>query len=67
MKKTTTKISAQLVTFETSVPFSEFIIRLDSAVNKEGSSQIISKLKGANSREQLEQIVNGIRGESDFL
>jgi len=67
MKKTTTKFSAQLVTFETSVPFSEFITRLDNALNKEGSSQIISQLKGANSREQIEKIVNGIRGQSDFL
>jgi hypothetical protein len=67
MKKTTTKFSAQLITFETSVPFTEVIARLDSAVNKEGSNQIISKLRNASTREQIEKIVNNIRGESDFL
>lgn len=67
MKKTTTKFSAQLVTLETSVPFTEVIARLDSAVNKEGSNQIISKLRNASTREQIEKIVNNIRGESDFL
>ncbi|KAF8741111.1 hypothetical protein AX14_005714 [Amanita brunnescens Koide BX004] len=67
MKKTTTIFSAQLVTFETSVPFAEFVARLDRAVNKEGSDQIISKLKGADSREKLEKIVNDIRGGNDFL
>ncbi|KAF8351515.1 hypothetical protein F5887DRAFT_862962, partial [Amanita rubescens] len=65
--KTTTKFSAQLVTLETSVPFTEVIARLDSAVNKEGSNQIISQLRNASTREQLEKIVNDIRGESDFL
>ncbi len=67
MKKTTTNFSAQLVTLETSVPFTEVVARLDSAVNKEGSNQIISRLRNASTRDELEKIVNDIRGESDFL
>ncbi|KAK2466165.1 hypothetical protein APHAL10511_001807 [Amanita phalloides] len=67
MKKTTTTCSTELVTLETSVPFAEVIGRLDSALNKEESHKIISKIRDATSRQEIENIVNDVRKGSDFV
>ena len=67
MNKTTTAFSAQLVTLESSVPFAEVTARLDRALNKEESKQMMSKIGSATSRDEIEQIVNTIRGDNDFL
>ncbi|KAF8627198.1 hypothetical protein AX15_004515 [Amanita polypyramis BW_CC] len=67
LNKTTTSVTAQLVTLESSAPFAEVTVRLDRALNKEGSKQIMSKIKSATSKDEIEQIVNTIRGDNDFL
>jgi hypothetical protein len=67
MNKTTTTFSAQLVTLESSLGFSEVLARLDKAINKEGSSQLIPKMKSATSRDEINLIVDGILGANDFL
>ena len=67
MHRTITTFSAQLVTLETSLGFSEAIARLDKAINKEGSSQLMPKMKSATSKDEIDLIVNGILGANDFL
>ncbi|KAF8639717.1 hypothetical protein AX17_000979 [Amanita inopinata Kibby_2008] len=67
MIKTITTFTAQLVTFESTSSFKEVIARLDSALNKEGSKQIMVKLGAATSKGEVEELVNGTRGTSDLL
>jgi len=65
MKKTITPFTAQLVTFETTVPVREVIARLDKAVNK--SAQFLSRFKTITSKVEIEELVRGTLGENDFL
>lgn len=63
-----TNINAKLITFNTSLPYTNVISRLDEAVNKQGSTAIMFKLKDAQSREEIDEIVNTItKLENDFL
>ncbi|KAL9712664.1 hypothetical protein Ac2012v2_003901 [Leucoagaricus gongylophorus] len=63
-----TNIDAKLITFNTSLPYTNVISRLDEAVNKQGSTAIMFKLKDAQSREEIDEIVNTItKLENDFL
>ncbi|KAJ3572473.1 hypothetical protein NP233_g3069 [Leucocoprinus birnbaumii] len=63
-----TNLNAKLVTFETSLSYTEVVARLDEAVNKQGSAGILAKLKGAKSREEIDEVVNSITGlDNDFL
>jgi hypothetical protein len=65
---TVTNLNAKLITYETTLPYSEVIGRLDRAVNKHGSGGILIKLSNAKSREDIEEIVNAItKMENDFL
>ena len=63
-----TNINAKLITFNTSLPYTNVISRLDEAVNKQGSTAIMFKLKDAQSREEIDEIMNTItKLENDFL
>ena len=42
-----TNINPKLITFNTSLPYTNVISRLDEAVNKQGSTVIMFKLKDA--------------------
>ncbi|TFK43591.1 hypothetical protein BDQ12DRAFT_709331 [Crucibulum laeve] len=67
MSKTITPFTAQLVTFETTLPYSEVVARLEAEVNKQGSAQIISQLRGSKSRAEIDHVVKTITGAKDFL
>ncbi|KAF9452497.1 hypothetical protein P691DRAFT_794919 [Macrolepiota fuliginosa MF-IS2] len=63
-----TILEAKIVTFDTPLPYTEVIARLDEAVNKQGSADILIKLRGAKSREEIEQVIDAITGvANDFL
>jgi uncharacterized protein (DUF302 family) len=63
-----TNVNAKLVTFDTPLSYTEVVARLDEAVNKQGSGDILVKLKNAKSREEIEGIVNTITElKNDFL
>lgn len=59
-------MTVKVVERDTAVSFKEVIVRLDSAVNKAGSDNIIPQLRGATSQEEFEAVVNRSIG-SDFL
>ncbi|KAG6817438.1 hypothetical protein H0H87_008606 [Tephrocybe sp. NHM501043] len=67
MKKTVTPFTAQLVTYETSLPFDVVISRLDQNVNKTGSAGFVAKFAAATTREEIAAIVDSITGGKDFL
>jgi D-ribose pyranose/furanose isomerase RbsD len=67
MKKTITPFTAQLVTFDTTLPVREVITRLDKAVNKSGSAQFISRFKTITSKAEIEELVQNVLGDNDFL
>lgn len=63
-----TNMNVQLITFTTSLPYTNVISRLDRAVNKQGSTGILTKLREAQTREEIDNIVNTItKLENDFL
>ena len=59
--------TAKLVKFDTDVPFEEVISRLNIAVNKEGSGNILARLKSVNSQDELTTVINDTIGDSGFL
>lgn len=67
MKKTITPFTAQLVTFDTTLPVQEVIARLDKGVNKSGSAHFISQFRTITSKAEAEELVQGILGENNFL
>ncbi|KAG5646587.1 hypothetical protein DXG03_002891 [Asterophora parasitica] len=67
MKKTITPFTAQLVTYETTLPFKDVIARLDAEVNKTGSLGFMSRLRTAASKADIVGLVNGITDDRDFL
>lgn len=67
MSKTVIPFTAKLVKFDTDVPFAEVISRLNTAVNKEGSENIMARLKSTNTQDELTTVVNDTIGDSDFL
>jgi len=63
-----TNMNVQLITFTTSLPYANVISRLDKAVNKQDSTGILMKLREAQTREEIDNIVNTItKTENDFL
>ncbi|KAF5363605.1 hypothetical protein D9756_000681 [Leucocoprinus leucothites] len=63
-----TNVNAKLMTFDTSLSYTEVVVRLDEAINKQGSGGILMKLKSAKSREEINEVVNAItKLENDFL
>ena len=67
MSKSVIPFTAKLVKFDTEVPFAEVISRLNSAVNKNGSGNIMARLKSTNTQDELSTVVNDTTGDSDFL
>lgn len=67
MSKSVIPFTAKLVKFDTEVPFAEVISRLNSAVNKDGSGNIVARLKSTNTQNELTTVVNDTIGDSDFL
>ena len=59
--------TAKLVKFDTTVPFAEVRSRLDIAVNKEGSENIMAKFKSANNQNEFTALINDTTGDSGFL
>ena len=67
MSKTVTPLTAQLVQFDTSVPFAEVISRLDEAVNKTQSGDIIARFRSGKTQQELASVVEHVTQEKDFL
>lgn len=67
MSKTVTSFTAQLVTFDTPLPVTDVIARLDVEINKQGSAEILQKLRTAATRAEIEEVVNTVTGANDFL
>jgi hypothetical protein len=67
MSKSVIPFTAKLVKFDTDVPFAEVISRLNIAVNKEGSENIVARLRSTNTQDELTTVVNDTVGDSDFL
>lgn len=67
MPKTVVSFTAKLVKFDTDVPFAEVISRLDIALNKEGSGNIMAKLKLVNTQDEFTAVINDTIGDSGFL
>ncbi|KAK7470714.1 hypothetical protein VKT23_002136 [Stygiomarasmius scandens] len=66
MSKTITPFTAQLVTFESDLPFAQVCERLEFEVNKSTSAGIFPALASAKSKEDIEEAVNKITGGNDF-
>ena len=67
MPKTVIPFTAKLVKFDTDVPFAEVISRLNIAVNKEGSRNIMARLKLVNTQDEFTAVINDAIGNSGFL
>ncbi|KAG6890264.1 hypothetical protein C0992_002530 [Termitomyces sp. T32_za158] len=66
MKKTTTAFTAQLVTYETTLPFDEVIARLDAQVNKPPAGGIMPAMASARTKQDvIDAVTNATRG-NDF-
>ncbi|KAF8897483.1 hypothetical protein BD779DRAFT_1781942 [Infundibulicybe gibba] len=65
--KTITPFTAQLVTFTTTLPVGEVIARLDVEVNKTGSAGFTSQMKAVTNKTDIENVINPIVGDRDFL
>ncbi|XP_006460052.1 hypothetical protein AGABI2DRAFT_68010 [Agaricus bisporus var. bisporus H97] len=63
-----TDLNAKLVTFNTPLSFTQVISRLDEAVNKQGSANILAEMRNAKTRAEIDQVVESITGlTNDFL
>lgn len=67
MSKTVIPFTAKLVKFDTAVPFADVISRLNIAVNKEGSRNIMARLKLVNTQDEFTAVINSTIGDSEFL
>jgi len=67
MPKTVVPFTAKSVKFDTDVPFAEVISRLNIAVNKEGSGNIMARLKLIYTQDEFTAVVNNTIGDSEFL
>ncbi|KAF8195960.1 hypothetical protein K438DRAFT_1719356 [Mycena galopus ATCC 62051] len=67
MTKTVTSHNLQLVTFSTTLAFSEVTSRLDAQIGKERAAVLPELTGGATSKEALETHVNSRVGPSGFL
>lgn len=67
--KRITSFTAQLVTFDTPLPYSEVVKRFEQEVNKPlaQSKDFLLKLKNAASKTEIEDLVNSVRGDHDFV
>ena len=67
MKKCTSPFTAQLVTHDTPLPFKEVIARLDTEVNKPGSSDFLAKFRTVRTKFEMEELILASLGAKDFL
>ncbi|KAG6860992.1 hypothetical protein C0995_005012 [Termitomyces sp. Mi166 len=67
MKKTTTAFTAQLVTYETTLPFNEVTARLDAEVNKFEAGGVMLKMRSAKTKKDLVDSIQGAMGGKDFV
>ena len=67
MSKTVIPLTAKLVNFDTDLPFAEVISRLNFAVNKEGSENIMARFKSINTQDEFATVINDTIGDSGFL
>lgn len=68
MSKTVTPFSGQLITFSTSVPFTEVTARLEAAVHKPAASaQWFPTMRAAKSKEDVAKGLHDIIGDDDFM
>ncbi|KAF5370048.1 hypothetical protein D9758_001106 [Tetrapyrgos nigripes] len=67
MSKTITSFTAQLVTFEADIPFTQVCERLEAEVNKSSSAGLIPSLASPKSKEDVEEAVSKIAGGKDFV
>ncbi|THV08618.1 TT1751-like protein [Dendrothele bispora CBS 962.96] len=67
MSKTITPFTAQLVTFDSDLPFAQVCERLESEVNKSASAGLFSAISSSKSKEELEEAVSKISGGNDFV
>ncbi|KAL0577715.1 hypothetical protein V5O48_004264 [Marasmius crinis-equi] len=65
--KTVIPFSAQLVQFETTLPPTEVISRLDEKISRERSKELIPSMAAMKSKEELEEIVARITQGGDFM
>ncbi|KAG6900929.1 hypothetical protein C0993_004366 [Termitomyces sp. T159_Od127] len=66
MKKTTTAFTAQMVTYETTLPFTEVIARLDAEVNKPDARGLLLAMGSAQTKQDFVDVVTGATGGKDF-
>ncbi|KZT26162.1 TT1751-like protein [Neolentinus lepideus HHB14362 ss-1] len=69
MSKTTFSYQAQRVTYETDVPVSEVLTRLDKELNRANSAGVLQKLLNITRKEDLESAIHGQtdNGVRDFM
>lgn len=67
MKKCKSPFTAQLVTYDTPLPFKEVIARLDVEVNKSGSSEFLAKFRTVGTKVEMEELILASLGAKDFL
>ncbi|KAG5343077.1 hypothetical protein C0989_000067 [Termitomyces sp. Mn162] len=68
MKKTTAAFTAQLVTYETTLPFKEVIARLDAEVNKsEAGGALMMKVMAAKTKKEIVDGITGALADKDFV
>lgn len=66
MSKTIIPFTAEIVNFDTTLPFAEVISRLEVEINKAGSTDILGKLRNVQNQEEFMSVVNKTTGQ-DFL
>jgi len=67
MSQTITPLVAQLIKVHTSLPFEHVVSRLDKETNKEGSADIVPRIKASKDQAELVALIHNSLGESGFL
>ena len=65
--KVVSPITAQLVTFESSRPYADVIAKLDDALNKAGSPEVLLFMRGGKTKDEIISKVTEVLGGRDFL
>jgi hypothetical protein len=65
--KVVSPITAQLVTFESSRPYADVIAKLDDALNKAGSPEVLLFMRGGKTKDEIVSKVTEVLGGRDFL
>lgn len=62
-----TSFTAQLVTFDTPLPYKEVVERFEKEVNKAKSKDFMLRLQLAASKTEIKDLVNTAKGDSGFV